>query len=242
MVSALCGIFTTPLGGEDYINMQNTNDPSLLLTHYLQEAQIAITPAQIKLLAEYMDLLFKWNNVYNLTAAKTSEEFITDHILDSLIVGPFLEGDNIIDVGSGAGLPGVVLAIYYPDKQFTLLESRGKKVRFLQAVITTLKLQNIAIVNQRAEQYHVDHLFNTVITRAFSSLKEMLQITQHLCHPKGLFLAMKGRLPLLELAQIEHDFTVTLEQRLIVPGMNKERHIIGVRHKENQGGKSSRDS
>jgi 16S rRNA (guanine527-N7)-methyltransferase len=219
-----------------------TNDLSLLLSQYLQKADIAITPEKINQLSQYIELLFQWNAVYNLTATKNPEDFITDHILDSLVVGPFLLGDRIIDVGSGAGLPGIPLAIYYPDKQFTLLESRAKRVRFLQAVIATLKLKNVNIVNLRTEQYHVDHLFSTVVTRAFSSLKEMLQMTGHLCHPNGLFLAMKGRYPTTELAQIQKEFKVTLEQALIVPGMNKERHIIGVRHKETQGGESSRDS
>lgn len=218
------------------------NDLETLLKQYVQPADIAMTPEKIALLAQYIELLFQWNAVYNLTATKTPEDFITDHILDSLVIGPFLSGDRIIDVGSGAGLPGIVLAIYYPDKQFTLLESRGKKTRFLQAVVTKLKLENITIVNQRVEQYQDEVLFSTVLTRAFSSLKDMLQMTQHLCHPNGLFLAMKGRYPTIELAQIKQDFTVTLEQRLIVPGMNKERHIIGVRHKESQGGESSRDS
>ncbi len=219
-----------------------TNDLSLLLTQYLQKADIAITSEKINLLSQYIELLFQWNAVYNLTATKNPEDFITDHILDSLVIGPFLLGDRIIDVGSGAGLPGIPLAIYYPDKQFTLLESRAKRVRFLQAVIATLKLKNVNIVNLRTEQYHVDHLFSTVVTRAFSSLNEMLQMTGHLCHPNGLFLAMKGRYPTTELAEIQKEFTVTLEQALTVPGMNKERHIIGVRHKENWGGESSRDS
>lgn len=210
-----------------------TQDLSLLLTQYLQKADIPITPEKIALLTQYIELLFQWNAVYNLTATQHPEDFITDHILDSLVVGPYLFGDRIIDVGSGAGLPGMVLAIYYPDKQFTLLESRGKKARFLQAVVRALKLHNVTVVNQRLEQYHVDVLFDTVITRAFSSLIDMLQMTRHLCHPSGLFLAMKGRYPAIELAQIKQDFSVTLEQRLIVPGMEKERHIIGVRHKEN---------
>jgi 16S rRNA (guanine527-N7)-methyltransferase len=112
----------------------------------------------------------------------------------------------------------------------------------LQAVVSALKLKNVAVVNQRVEQYHVDVLFDTVLTRAFSSLIDMLQMTRHLCHPSGLFLAMKGRYPVNELAHIKSEFLVTLEERLIVPGMNKERHIIGVRHKENVSGKDSRNS
>src|SRR3989442_797165 len=122
-------------------NMQ-TNDLSLLLTQYLQTADIPITAEKINQLSQYIELLFQWNAVYNLTATKDPETFITDHILDSLVIGPYLLGDHIIDVGSGAGLPGIPLAIYYPDKQFTLLESRAKRVRFLQAVIAALKLKN----------------------------------------------------------------------------------------------------
>ncbi len=218
------------------------NNLESLLSQHLQQAGVAISSEKIILLAQYIELLFQWNAIYNLTATKNEEDFITHHILDSLIIGPYLSGDRIIDVGSGAGLPGIPLAIYYPDKQFTLLESRGKKVRFLQAVCAKLKLKNITVVNQRVEQYHVDVLFSTVVTRAFSSLIDMLQMTQHLCHPSGLFLAMKGRLPVIELAQIKQDYRVSFEQRLIVSGMDKERHIIGVQHKENQGGESSCDS
>ncbi|MGA2655078.1 MAG: 16S rRNA (guanine(527)-N(7))-methyltransferase RsmG [Gammaproteobacteria bacterium] len=209
-----------------------TNDLSSLLTQHLQTADITISPEKIKQLSQYIELLFQWNTVYNLTATKTPDAFITDHILDSLVIGPYLQGDNIIDVGSGAGLPGIPLSIYYPDKQFTLLESRSKRVRFLQMVVATLKLKNVNIVNQRAEQYHVERLFTTVVTRAFSSLKEMLQMTAHLCHASGLFLAMKGRYPTTEIAQIQNEFTVILEQALTVPGMNKERHIIGIKRKE----------
>lgn len=217
------------------------SDLTLLLTQYLQTADIPSTPEKINQLSQYIELLFQWNTVYNLTATKNINDFISDHILDSLVVGPFLEGDHIIDVGSGAGLPGIPLSIYYPDKQFTLLESRGKKARFLQAAVTTLKLKNVNIVNQRVEQYHAEVLFSTILTRAFSSLAEMLQMTQHLCHPSGLFLAMKGRYPEIELAQMTPDFTVVFTQRLNVAGMNKERHIIGVK-RENHSGKSSRDS
>lgn len=208
------------------------NDLQILLKQHLQQADIVVTPEQVHLLAQYVELLFKWNAIYNLTASSNPESFITDHIIDSLVIGPYLQGDNIIDVGTGAGLPGIVLAIYYPDKQFTLLEIRSKRVRFLQMVISTLKLKNVNIVNQRVEQYDVDDLFTTVVTRAFSSLKEMLQMTGHLCHPNGLFLAMKGRYPTTELAEIPNTFNVVFAKQLSVPGLNKERHVIGIQHKE----------
>ncbi len=218
------------------------NDLEKILTEYLQQADLTITPEKITQLAKYMEILFQWNKVYNLTAIQNAEEFIRDHILDSLVIGPFLNGDQIIDVGSGAGLPGIPLAIYYPDKQFTLLESKGKKARFLLAVKNTLNLKNVTVINDRAEHYHPEELFTTVVTRAFSSLIDMLRLTTHLCHPNGLFLAMKGQYPNKELAQLGKDFTVTLEQRLSIKGMHKERHIIGVIHTRRTGGKSSRDS
>jgi 16S rRNA (guanine527-N7)-methyltransferase len=212
-----------------------------LLNQHLKQAGLDPSPEKVTLLAQYIDLLFQWNKVYNLTAAQDEEDFILHHILDSLLPGQYLLGDNIIDVGSGAGLPGIPLAIYYPDKSFTLLESRGKRSRFLRTVIQTLKLKNVHVVSERAQDYQPGAVYTTVITRAFSSLANMLHTTQHLCHPNGLFLAMKGRYPQNELKEIDPIFVVSIQQRLIIPGVDKERYIIGVIHKENECGENSRD-
>lgn len=212
-----------------------------LLTQHLQRVDVTLSPTQIAALAEYIVLLFQWNRVYNLTAMVTPEAFIQQHILDSLMAGVYLRGDQILDVGSGAGLPGIPLAILYPEKQFTLLESRGKRARFLHRIQQRLKLENVTVVNQRVEAFQADAIFTTIVTRAFSSLAQMLQMTHGLCHPNGLFLAMKGKEPTAELLEIPPDFSVEIKQRLIIPDMNASRHIIGVVHKEKECGQNSRN-
>ncbi len=204
---------------------------NILLQNSLDALKLELTAEQIAQLMAYTELLFQWNKVYNLTACEQMSDFIPLHLIDSLLAGKFLLGDAIIDVGTGAGLPGIPLAIYFPNKHFTLLDSRGKKIRFLHSVIETLKLKNVTLVNQRVEDYQPDARFTTVITRAFAHLGQMLQVTEHLCDPKGLFLAMKGRYPITELASVPPNFVITLQQPVVIPGIEQERHIIGLIHK-----------
>lgn len=153
---------------------------------------------------EYLALMETWNRAYNLTAIHLPEERVSRHILDSLAILPWLKGPRIIDVGTGAGLPGIPLAIARPDDAFVLLDSNGKKTRFLHEVKRALGLKNVEIVNMRAEQYQPEQGFDTVISRAFSELKQMLTWTNHLVLPTGTWLAMKGRYPSEELSQIHY--------------------------------------
>ncbi|HRD69874.1 MAG TPA: 16S rRNA (guanine(527)-N(7))-methyltransferase RsmG [Legionella sp.] len=156
----------------------------------------------------YLLLLKKWNGTYNLTAVRDLESMVSKHILDSLAILPWLQGKRILDVGTGAGLPGIPLAIALPDTHFVLLDSNGKKTRFLNEVKRQLDLKNLEVVQFRVENYHPTQGFDTVISRAFSSLEQMIHWTQHLIKTNGLWLAMKGRLPDTELATINYQYRV----------------------------------
>lgn len=171
----------------------------------------------------FLGFLEKWNHAYNLTAIHHFDEMVIHHLLDSFSVAPYLKGERIIDVGTGAGFPGVPLALYYPDKQFTLLDSNGKKARFLTQAKTELGISNIEVVQERTENYHTPHCFDAIIFRAVKSISEMLLKTQHLCCKKGRFLAMKAAYPAEELQNISNPFTA---QALTVPGLEAERHLI----------------
>ena len=159
-------------------------------------------------LLAYLDLLYKWNHAYNLTAIRDKESMVTRHLLDSLAILPWIQGQHLLDVGCGAGLPGIPVALACPDLQVTLLDSNGKKIRFLQEVKRALSLNNIQLIQMRAESYHPAQPFDTVSSRAFSELKQMIHWTQHLIAPGGIWLAMKGRHPEAELAALDYEYRV----------------------------------
>lgn len=171
----------------------------------------------------YLLLLKKWNAAYNLTAVRDLESMINKHILDSVAILPWLKGDRIIDVGTGAGLPGIPLAITNPEKSFVLLDSNGKKTRFLNEVKRQLHLNNLEVVQIRVENYHPAQGFDTVISRAFSSLAQLIQWTEHLIAHKGIWLAMKGRHPGAELNEIKQNYTVA---HYSVAGIEGERCCV----------------
>jgi 16S rRNA (guanine527-N7)-methyltransferase len=143
----------------------------------------------------FIKLLEKWNKAYNLTSIRNTEDMVRLHLLDSLAIIPFIEGKHVIDIGTGAGLPGIPLAIYLPSIDFTLLDSNAKKTRFVQQVILELKLKNVSVCHNRVERYLPEVSFNTVITRAFASLSDIVKLTGHLLSKNGIILAMKGQPP-----------------------------------------------
>lgn len=157
---------------------------------------------------QYLHLLYKWNHAYNLTAVRDMEEMATKHILDSLTILPWVKGNHVIDVGSGAGLPGIPLALARPDLTIVLLDSNGKKSRFLQEVKRVLSLTNVSVVQSRVEDYRPAFAFDTIMTRAFSSLEQMIHWTHHLIATDGIWLAMKGRFPTEELALLNQPYRV----------------------------------
>lgn len=203
------------------------------LAQYLPQSPVPLPPHALEAFNTYLSLLTRWQDVYNLTAIKTPEAQVTHHIMDALSIIPFLEGKRFIDVGTGAGIPGIVLAIAKPEWKLTLLDSIGKKMNFLQQVKVSLKLDQVTLVNSRAEAYDAEPLFDGVITRAFSSINDMLSTTRHLCKQNGFFYAMKGQYPSEELAALLPGFTMTAAHALTVPGLDAARHLIVLRNESN---------
>lgn len=172
----------------------------------------------------FLNELTRWNKAYNLTAIRDPAQMLTHHLLDSLSVLPWLHGDRCLDVGTGAGLPGLILALARPKTHWTLLDSKSKKIRFLQHILLELKPSNIELVTARVEDYHPDQPFSTVISRAFSSLEQFRHMSAHLLATDGRLLAMKGVMPEQELAEMSGVESRVV--RLQVPGLDSERHLI----------------
>ncbi|ECG6393511.1 16S rRNA (guanine(527)-N(7))-methyltransferase RsmG, partial [Salmonella enterica subsp. enterica serovar Monschaui] len=195
------------------------------LSRLLADAGISLTDHQKTLLVAYVDMLHKWNKAYNLTSVRDPNEMLVRHILDSIVVAPYLRGQRFIDVGTGPGLPGIPLAIVLPDAHFTLLDSLGKRVRFLRQVQHELKLENITPVQSRVEAYPSEPPFDGVISRAFASLNDMVSWCHHLPGEKGRFYALKGQLPGDEIASLPDNFSVESVEKLRVPQLEGERHL-----------------
>jgi 16S rRNA (guanine527-N7)-methyltransferase len=177
-------------------------------------------------LLDYVRLLQKWNRVYNLTAVRDPAEMVTRHLLDSLAVLPHVQGPRILDVGSGAGLPGIPLALMAPDWQFTLLDSNSKKTRFVRQAVGELGLENAEAVHDRVESFQPAAGFDTVVSRAFATIADFVHQAGHCCAPGGVILAMKGQLPEAELAQVPEGYAVAGVYRLAVPGLQEDRHVV----------------
>jgi len=163
---------------------------------------------QEKLLA-HLELLNKWNRIDNLTAIRDPDKALTHHVMDSLSVAPHVEGARILDFGTGAGFPGIPLAVLFPEKHFVLLDSNKKKTRFLKQVCLELELTNAEVLHERVENYSPAELFPTVLCRAVASVKELLQIAGHLTNKNGIFLIMKGSYPAEELVSLPEHFAVS---------------------------------
>lgn len=187
---------------------------------------LALESGQEKKLLAYLELLAKWNNAYNLTAVREPGQMVTRHLLDSLAVASHLRGDRVIDVGTGAGLPGIPLAILYPQRDFSLLDSNGKKTRFLFQVKTDLRLDNMQVHHQRVESFRSSEPFDAVISRAFASLADMVAGCRHLLADDGRFFAMKGTYPEQEIAALDPSCEVIAVNSLEVPGLSEQRHLV----------------
>lgn len=182
--------------------------------------------AQLARLVAHLDLLDDWNTRMNLTAIRDRPSQLTKHLLDSLAVLPYLQGERIADVGSGAGFPGIPLAIIEPHRHFTLIESTGKKCRFLEHVRDTLELKNVEVVQSRAEGYKPEVRFDTVIARAVGPIADLVKVAGPLVVGGGRLLAMKGRYPEAELAAKLNGWKVASVHPLTVPGLGEERHLV----------------
>ena len=180
-------------------------------------------------LLRYLGLLTKWNRTYNLTAIREPSRLVSHHLLDSLAVLPHLHGRSVADVGTGAGLPGIPIALARPDWRVVLLDSNHKKGAFLRQAVLELKLPNTRVVTDRAEVWRPAELFEVVISRAFSDLPGFIEAGKHLCHPAGFLAAMKGVYPDEELAQLSADATLERVVPLDVPGLKAARHLVLLR-------------
>ncbi|MEH6910317.1 MAG: 16S rRNA (guanine(527)-N(7))-methyltransferase RsmG [Oceanicoccus sp.] len=202
-----------------------------ILEDGITELSLTVSSEKVDCLLAYHELLIKWNKAYNLTAVRNPREMVSRHLLDSLTVAPYLKGNHFIDIGAGAGLPGIVLAILFPERKFDLLDSNGKKTRFLFQVKTELALDNVNVQHCRAEQHVTQHGYDGVLSRAFATLTDMVTSSEHLLADDGLFLAMKGVYPeseLKKLSELGKDYTVDACHTLQVPGDSGERRLIVI--------------
>ena len=177
-------------------------------------------------LLAYLELLQKWNKAYNLTAIRDPHDMVVLHLLDSLTASPFLRGTAVLDVGTGAGLPGIPLAIAHPDVAFTLLDTNGKKARFIEYAVRQLGVANVCVEQCRIEHYHPPDKFTTIVSRAFSSLEAFARVSQPLLRTEGCLLAMKGKLPKEEIEALNKAQWGVSSQPVDVPGLDAERHMV----------------
>ncbi|MDF1795376.1 MAG: 16S rRNA (guanine(527)-N(7))-methyltransferase RsmG [Coxiellaceae bacterium] len=191
----------------------------------LQLLPFSISEDQEKQLADHVNLLNKWNKVYNLTAITDIEQQISHHVLDSLAVAPYIKDGSVVDMGTGAGFPGVPLAIMRPGQKVTLLDSNSKKTRFLVQAAAELKLSEVGVVHSRVESYRADPLFDAIITRAVGKITDTIAAARHLLRPGGRFYFMKGKLPEQELAAFDGD---VISHKIDVPLLREERHLIEI--------------
>ena len=196
------------------------------LENLLTQAEIQLTDRQKDQLIQLVQLLNKWNKAYNLTSVRDPQEMLVKHILDSIVVSPYLQGDRFIDVGTGPGLPGLPLAIINPTKQFVLLDSLGKRISFIRNAVRELGLTNVEPVLSRVEEYQPEQKFDGVLSRAFASLKDMTDWCHHLPKKDGYFYALKGIYHEDEVQELDKKFEIKDVINLHVPELVGERPLI----------------
>ncbi|CAH8231818.1 16S rRNA m(7)G527 methyltransferase [Vibrio aestuarianus] len=197
------------------------------LDQLVSQTNLEVNEQQRNQLVGYVEMLDKWNKAYNLTSVRNPMDMLVKHILDSIVVSPHLQGERFIDVGTGPGLPGIPLAIMNPDKTFFLLDSLGKRIRFIKQVIHELGIKNVTTIQSRVEEFQPEVKFDGVLSRAFASMLDMVEWCHHL--PKeqtGLFLALKGQLPEEEIATLPEWCSVTDVKALKVPELEGDRHLV----------------
>jgi 16S rRNA (guanine527-N7)-methyltransferase len=197
-----------------------------LITAGARDIGIALDALGAEALLKLVDALELGNAQFNLTGIRDRASMLRKHVLDSLSVQPYVRGIRVADIGTGAGFPGLPLAIVNPERRFTLIEATGKKARFVEQTAASLRVDNVQVVHERAENYRPLELFDTVMARALSSLADFASHAGHLCAPDGRLLAMKGKRPDEEISALPRSFRVLAVHRLNVPGLDDERHLV----------------
>lgn len=196
----------------------------------LNKLNCELDNGQQEQLQAYLSLLQRWNKVYNLTAVRDPAQMLPLHIWDSLSVAQRVRGERCLDVGSGAGLPGIPLAIMYPQRSFTLLDTNGKKTRFIQQAALELGLKNVTVIHSRVEQWQPEHKFSAIVSRAFASLSDFVTVSAMHLQDDGVLYAMKGRYPTQEIDALPAGWRVVRAHALVVPDLNAERHLLELMH------------
>ncbi|MFZ7186875.1 16S rRNA (guanine(527)-N(7))-methyltransferase RsmG [Avibacterium avium] len=206
--------------------MANIEQLKEKLNFLLKSTALSVSDQQKDQLVKLVALLDKWNKAYNLTSVRDPQEMLVKHIMDSLVVSSYLQGERFIDVGTGPGLPGLPLAIINPDKTFVLLDSLGKRISFIRNALRELGITNVIPVLSRVEDYQPEVLFDGVLSRAFASLKDMTDWCQHLVDENGTFYALKGQYHQEEVEQLSADFVIKNVINLTVPELIGERNLV----------------
>ena len=188
----------------------------------------SIDKNQVDKLKQYVDLLSRWNKTYNLTAVRDPKDMIPLHIFDSLAVAEFIQGNNCLDVGSGAGLPTIPLAIMQPQRQFTALDTNGKKTRFIQQAVIELGLKNVSVIHERVEKWQIDKPFDAIVSRAFASIHDFVTSSSLHLVEGGTMYAMKGQYPTAEMQYLPKGFVLSNSHELRVPFVEGERHLLEI--------------
>ena len=213
-------------------SVSNQEEIKHLLEQGVAELQLSLDENQIIQLMLYLDLLIKWNGVYNLTSVRNPIDMVKQHLLDSLSAAfAFKQANNVLDVGAGGGLPGIVLAIVYPNTQFALIDTVNKKTAFLKQVKAELLLTNVTVYTGRVEQLEPSELFDVITSRAFSELANFVNWAGHLLKQGGQMIALKGQLPENEIKGLPGNWHVTKVQAVAVPNLDAQRHLLWIERK-----------
>jgi len=204
------------------------------LSTRLLELQLSLAPEIEQRLLEYIALLLQWNAAYNLTAVREPLAMIDRHLVDSLAILPYAQGADLADIGTGPGIPGLILALVHPYRRVWLVDSNGKKARFLRECLRRFALPEVTVHEARAESLSADSGFDQVISRAYAELSDFVASTRQILSPQGRWLALKGKYPAAEIAHLPADIEVSAVHRLVVPGADGERHLLELRLREIQ--------